>query len=151
MNSGARLGNHPLHPMLVPIPIGLFIFSLVADAIFYFGFGDAIWNRVAFYTMVGGIVGAAVAAVPGFIDFQALTDPRVRRIAVWHMTVNSIVITLYAINLWLRWVNTLEDDNPVWLSVIAVALLGVSGWLGAHMVYVHGAGVAGTPAARDGK
>jgi uncharacterized membrane protein len=31
----------------------------------------------------------------------------------------------------------------LWLSVIGVATLAVSGWLGGHMVYVHGVAVRG--------
>jgi uncharacterized membrane protein len=145
MVSRARIAGHPVHPMLVPVPIGLLIFSLVSDLIYFFGLGDAVWNRVAFFTMAGGLVGIVAAAIPGLFDFLALTDPKVRRIAVWHMTANAIVVALFALNLWLRWLSTSEDDSPIWLSVIGVALLGVSGWLGGHMVYVHGVGVERRP------
>ena len=31
MSSPASFGKHPIHPMLVALPIGLWIFSLVAD------------------------------------------------------------------------------------------------------------------------
>jgi uncharacterized membrane protein len=141
MASRARIAGHPIHPMLVPIPIGLLVFSLVADLVFFFGLGDAVWNRIAFFTMAGGLIGIAAAAVPGLFDFLSLTDPRVRRLATWHMAVNSAVTLLFALNLWLRWASTSEEDAPMWLSVIGVVLLGVSGWLGGQMVYVHGAGV----------
>jgi uncharacterized membrane protein len=141
MASRARIAGHPIHPMLVPIPIGLLIFSLVADLIFFFGLGDAVWNRVAFFTMAGGLVGIVLAVIPGLFDFLSLTDPRVRRLAMWHMAVNSTVAILFGLNLWLRWLSTSEEDAPVWLSVIGVVLLGVSGWLGGQMVFVHGAGV----------
>ena len=51
------------------LPIGLWVFSVVADLVFLFGWGAAVWKDVAFYTLNGGIVGALLAAVPGFIDF----------------------------------------------------------------------------------
>jgi len=35
-----------------------------------------------------------------------------------------------------------EAGTPFALSVVGVALLAVAGWLGAHMVFVHGAAVA---------
>ena len=35
MRSKASLAGHPIHPMLVPLPIGLWIFSLVCDAVFH--------------------------------------------------------------------------------------------------------------------
>jgi hypothetical protein len=64
MSTPASIAKHPLHPMLVVFPIGLWIFSLIADFIFLSG-GDARWNDVAFYTIAGGLVGALVAAVAG--------------------------------------------------------------------------------------
>ena len=36
MRTPASINGHPVHPMLVTIPIGLWIFSLAADVI-YFG------------------------------------------------------------------------------------------------------------------
>ena len=125
--------------MLVPIPIGLWIFSLVCDLVFLFGGGGEAWRTVAFYTMVGGIVGALIAAVPGFIDMLSLRA-HLKRVALLHMSLNLLVVAMYAVNLGWR-VGDSYASAPVWLSVVAVALLGVSGWLGGKMVYVHGVAV----------
>jgi len=65
MSSTASFKGHPLHPILIPLPIGLWIFSIVSDLIFKLGFGGPVWNEVAFYTLGGGIVGALIAALPG--------------------------------------------------------------------------------------
>ena len=62
MASPARIKNHPVPPMLVGVPIGLWIFSLVADVLRRIT-GDSSWEFVALYTMAGGIVGAVIAAV----------------------------------------------------------------------------------------
>ena len=54
MSTRASIAGHPIHPMLVTIPIGLWIFSLVCD----FGFvitGDSAWAITAYYTLGGGI------------------------------------------------------------------------------------------------
>jgi uncharacterized membrane protein len=69
MSSPASIARHPIHPILVNMPIGLWVFSVVADLIFRLGWGGAIWRDVALYCIGGGIVGALFAAVPGFIDF----------------------------------------------------------------------------------
>ena len=45
--STASYKGHPLHPILIPLPIGLWVFSLVSDLIFKFGFGSSVWNEVA--------------------------------------------------------------------------------------------------------
>ena len=141
MRTPANIAKHPIHPMLVPIPIGLWVFSLVCDLVFVFGGGSDNWAIVAYYTMVGGVIGALVAAVPGFIDMLSL-PPGPRRTALAHMTINLTVVGLYVWNIWLRFDEARDMTLPVALSAIAVALLVVSGWLGGKMVYVHGIAVS---------
>lgn len=142
MVSRASIAGHPIHPMLVPIPIGLFVFSLVADVAVYFGWGAA-WPAVALYTMGGGVVGALLAAAFGLVDLLALRDERAKKIGVAHMVINLIVVTLYIVNFWLRWQGEPLEGIPGTLSIVAILMLLGSGWLGGHMVYVHGVGVAG--------
>jgi len=141
MSSPASIAGHPIHPMLVALPIGLWIFSLVSDVIFLAGLGAPVWNDVAFYTMAGGIVGALLAAVPGLIDFLSIEDARVKKIGAMHMALNLVAVALYAVNLWLRTSSSPGSKLPVGLSVLTVLMLAVSGWLGGEMVYVHGISV----------
>jgi uncharacterized membrane protein len=139
MASRASIAGHPVHPMLVVFPIGLFVFSFICDLI-YLGTENGLWRDIAYYSMAGGILGGLAAAVPGLIDFLGISDERVRRIAALHMIINVSVIILYAVNLWIR----STPGTPtlsIWLSGFSVALLAVSGWLGGEMVYVHGVGV----------
>jgi uncharacterized membrane protein len=136
MRTPASIARHPIHPMLVPIPIGLWLFSFVCDLLFVFGTGVSLWFTLAFYTMIGGLIGAVLAAIPGFIDMLSLSGSR-KRIALFHMTINLVVVVLYAFNIGLRISGSEQNTVPVILSAIAVALLGVSGWLGGHMVYVY--------------
>jgi uncharacterized membrane protein len=63
MTTPASIAKHPIHPMLVVLPMGLWIFSLVAVLFFAAGCGDR-WKDVALYTMGGGIAGALIAAIP---------------------------------------------------------------------------------------
>jgi uncharacterized membrane protein len=138
MRTPANIAKHPIHPMLVAIPIGLWIFSLACDLIRVMGATSPNWQVAAYYTMIGGILGALAAAIPGFIDMLSL--PRgLKRIALIHMSINLTVVVLYVCNAWLRKHGGL--DLAVWLSVISVGLLAVSGWLGGKMVYVHGVAV----------
>ena len=133
--------------MLIVFPIGLWVFSLVSDVIYLNKWGPAVWSDVAFYTMAGGIVGALLAAIPGLIDLVSMTDSRVKRIGIWHMVVNLVVVVLFCVNLWLRMPNTTTSLSikPVWLSVAGVILLCIAGWLGGQMVYVHGVAVERQP------
>jgi uncharacterized membrane protein len=139
MKDVARIGNHPIHPMLVSLPIGLWIFSLVTDIIYWWS-GNGTWSVVAYYSMAGGIVGALLAAVPGFVDFIALKPSRVKEIALWHMLINLGAVILFGYNLYLR-TGRPNAAGPLILSIIGVLAILVSGWLGGQMVYVHGYGV----------
>lgn len=53
----ARMGAHPIHPMLVVVPLGLWIAALAFDIVEVFT-GNAMWRTLAFWNVVGGIVGA---------------------------------------------------------------------------------------------
>lgn len=141
MRTPASIAGHPIHPMLIVFPIGLLIFSLLCDLIALLSAEPAIWHAVALFTMIGGFIGALIAAMPGFIDFLSITEDRTKKVAIMHMAFNLIVVTLYGVNLWLRLNGEEINGTPLVLSLVAVGLLGVSGWLGGQLVYKHGVGV----------
>jgi uncharacterized membrane protein len=146
MRTPASIAKHPVHPMLIVLPIGLWVFSLACDLAYVLGSGDDTWLTVALYTLAGGLIGALLAAIPGLIDLLSLPSGEVRRLALIHMALNLSVVGLYAINLWLRVRGSETMTLPISLSVVSVAILAVSGWLGAEMVHVHGVGVSAAPA-----
>lgn len=141
MRTPANIAGHPIHPMLVTIPIGLWIFSLVADLVALRSEAPETWALVAFYAMVGGIVGALAAALPGLVDLLSLEDRAIRKTAVIHMSINLTIVALYVVNAWLRMNASVVGGVPLALSVIAIAMLLVSGWLGGKMVYLAHVGV----------
>jgi len=143
MRTPASIARHPIHPMLIPLPIGLWVFSFASDLIYAFGSHDAIWKTIALYSMIAGLIGALAAAVPGLIDLLSL-PAGVRSTAVLHMSVNLIVVALFAVNAWMRWRAGdagASSNTPMWLSLAAIALLLVSGWLGGKLVYEGGVAV----------
>jgi uncharacterized membrane protein len=144
MSSPASIGRHPIHPMLVVFPIGLWIFSFVCDLIHLLVSPNPIWSDVAFYCIGGGIVGALLAAIPGFIDYLSLTDTRTKKIATYHLVLNLVGVVLFAANFGLRYTGR-GDSLPIILSAITLVGVGISGWLGGELVYVHGVGVDATP------
>ena len=145
MRTPASIAGHPIHPMLVPIPIGLWLFSLVCDIVHAAGNTNPDWPTVALYTMGGGIVGALLAAVPGLIDLLSLPAAP-RKTALVHMSINLTVVVLYVINLWMRARNPGEPGALIWLSLFAIGLLVISGWLGGKLVYEMGVAVDTTGA-----
>jgi len=136
VESTAAVAGHPLHHMLVTVPIGLLIGALASDIAFRIT-ADTFWARGSLWLLIGGIVTALVAAIPGFIDFATIHRVRNLWISWTHMIANLVVVGLAAANAWLRW------DDPVagaqgwglWLSVIQTALLFFSGWLGGELAY----------------
>ena len=131
--------------MLVALPIGLWIFSIVSDLIFKFGLGSPVWNDVALYTVAGGIVGALIAALPGFVDLIGLQNPKTMTIAIWHMFINLLAVALYCFNFWVRMHRPPGDNLPILLSAIGIVLIIISGWLGGELVYVRGVAVKQPP------
>jgi uncharacterized membrane protein len=140
MASPASIKKHPVHPMLVALPIGLWVFALVCDLVRTAG-GNSVWQAVALYCIGGGIVGALVAAVPGLIDYFSIDEAAMRKIANLHMVLNLSAVVIFAINLWLRLRLSSESYVPAGLTIVGVLAIGVGGWLGGEMVYVKGMAV----------
>jgi uncharacterized membrane protein len=141
MKTPASIAGHPIHPMLVPIAIGCFIFSFASDLICLVSGSVNPWNTLAYYTMIGGILGALAAAVPGLIDLLSLPAGYTKGIALKHMGINLTVVAIYVINACMRHNAPNDLKLPMILSFVTIVLLVVSGWLGGKMVYEAGVGV----------
>jgi uncharacterized membrane protein len=139
--STARIGDHPIHPMLIPFPIVCFVLTFVSDVL-YTRTHDATWATASMWLLVVGLVMAALAAVAGLTDF--LGDDRVRGSsdAVKHMLANVTAVVLELVNLVLRLRNdSFIDSTGVYISGIVVLILLYSGWKGGDLVFRHGIGV----------
>jgi nitrite reductase/ring-hydroxylating ferredoxin subunit/uncharacterized membrane protein len=137
--------QHPLHPMLVHFPISLFALSFLLDlASLVFGDNPAL-VQAAFYSMALGVFMALLAAAPGFVDYSDIrNDSHAKRIGAYHMVLNLAVVALYAVNLGFRYGDLDAPQTPVLpviLSLLAIILLSVSGYLGGMLVYDDGIGV----------
>ncbi len=139
MSTPASIGKHPVHPMLVVVPLGLLNFSTFADLMYASGKGDPTWKEVSNRTMAGGILTALAAAVPGLIDLLSLKG-RAKRVGLAHMALNLGIVGLFSYNLWRR-IKSPEDPPATNLSLAGTAGLILSGWLGGELVYVHRSGV----------
>ena len=140
-HSTLKIGDHPIHPMLIPFPIVCFILTFVAD-ILYTRTHDVTWATASVWLLVVGLVFAALAAVAGLTDF--LGDDRVRGSsdAVKHMLANVTAVVLELVNVILRWRDTgFIDSTGVYISGIVVLILLYSGWKGGELVFRHGIGV----------
>src|ERR687884_1515854 len=146
MASPASIMRHPIHPMLIPFPIALWVFSLVADAIYWWR-GNPVWRSwIAFYALLAGIIGAAVAAVFGIIDWLSIKDRATKKVADWHARLNVIALLIFAASFYLRTTSGARVVSrsyyiAVALSVVGVILITISGYLGGELVFKHGVAV----------
>jgi uncharacterized membrane protein len=137
--STAKIGNHPIHPMLVPFPIVCFILALVCDVLFTQGHTEL---ATASKWLLGiGLVMAALAAVAGLTDFFG--EKRIQGSdAIKHMLANVAAVVLEIINFFLRLNNDAAIGKfGVYLSIVVVLILLYSGWKGGDLVFKHGMGV----------
>lgn len=145
MKSKAAIGTHPIHPMLVPLPIGAFFLALLGDVVHLSG-RDPFWYRFAFVAIGVGVVTALLAALFGAIEyFGVKMSAAGGRIATWHAVLNVTAVVLYAASFWMRRDNAAlgtERFTLVFgLAAVGFVLLGVSGWLGGNLAYHHKVGV----------
>lgn len=132
--------KHPLHPILIHFPIGLFILSLVLDLIRPWA---GSWTEMgALVTMALGVMTAILAAVPGGVDYGDIrADHPAKKTATYHMVLNLLAVALYTVNLILRYGRSPVPTAALVLSFMGIGCLAVSGYLGGSLVYNHGIGV----------
>ena len=143
MESRAKLAGHPIHPMLIVLPLGLLIMAVVADVI-YLTTGRLAFATVAYYNIAGGIISGLLAAVFGAIDWWAIpSGTRAKAIGLWHGLGNVVVLALFAASWWLRSASIDLTPSTVAFSLGGVGLLlgAVTGWLGGELVDRLGVGV----------
>jgi uncharacterized membrane protein len=130
-----RLFGHPIHPMLIVFPLGLLGMSLLFD-ILHLATGGEHWALVSYYMIAAGILSGLLAAPFGLIDWLGLPGgTRAKRIGLLHGGGNVVVLLLFTLS-WLlrRDAPTAPGGLEIGLSVVAVLLALVSGWLGGELV-----------------
>lgn len=136
------IAGHPLHPMVVPIPIAALLGVFLADLMFI-ATQDTFWPRLAFTLLGVGLAGGAVAALLGILEAASLQRARSSGTLWAHGAGNVIAMIASLANFKIRWeTQSLWTDNALYLSGAVAALLFVTGWLGGSLSYKHGIGVS---------
>ena len=73
MESKVKVFGHPIHPMLIVIPLGTFIAAIICDTFFVFTQNAAL-PSVSYFNISLGILGGLLAAVFGAIDWVAIPE-----------------------------------------------------------------------------
>jgi uncharacterized membrane protein len=143
VESKIKLFGHPIHPMLIVLPLGLLTSAVVFDVVYLVTHQDA-FRTVAFWNMGLGIVGGLLAAIFGFIDWLNIPrGTRAKRIGLFHGGGNVVVVGLFAVS-WLLRLNG-NDYEPSAVAYVfsfaGLALAAVTAWLGGELVDRLGVGV----------
>ena len=139
--------GHPFHPILVTVPIGAWIGSLVLDiASRAVDTDGGALARGAYWMIAVGVVGALVAALAGLLDLLAIpSHTPARRVGYAHLALNLVVVALFVVSFVWRADRGAEVPTNGWLfaiSGVALVLLATSGWLGGMLSYRYGVRVA---------
>jgi uncharacterized membrane protein len=139
--------GHPVHPILVTLPIGAWVCSFVFDLVSYGSSEPRIWSVGSMWLIVIGVIGAALAAIFGVLDLLNLP----RQTAAFstgrvHAILNSAALVIFLIDFIWRW-NTRDNWDsapvgPLVLSIIGLVVISVSGFLGGKLAYRYGIRVA---------
>jgi nitrite reductase/ring-hydroxylating ferredoxin subunit/uncharacterized membrane protein len=143
MLSRANIKSHPMHPMLIAFPVGLWITSFVLDLIGAWRGNATLWSA-GWICVVAGCIGAAMAAIPGVIDLFAVIPPNssAKKRGYLHGGLNSLMLLVFIGVAWYRGGPSAQPDKiSLLLSLIGVIGVGISGWLGATLVYRNQIGV----------
>jgi uncharacterized membrane protein len=139
--------GHPFHPLLVTVPIGAWVTSMVFDIASRIVAHPGFLTQGSEWLIAIGVLGALAAATVGFLDFFAIpTGTRAHRTALLHMTLNLLITAAYAVGFWWRH-GAYDHGGPVAigqiiLSAVSLAALAVSGSLGGKLAYHYGVRVA---------
>jgi len=144
MRSKAAIHGHPVHPILVTIPIGAFVSAALGDVLFSLR-GQPQWFEFSRLAISVGLLAAPLAAIAGLIDYFGLGfKGSTARTATFHLGFNVIALLLYSISLVFRWRGAPFGGGWGWamtLSTLGLVVLGASGWLGGKLVFEHHVGV----------
>ncbi len=139
--------RHPLHPVIIHIPMGLWPAALIFDLFTRIGIGGNALVRLSFFCIALGLAATLFAVPTGLVDWTGIKKEKPAwKIGLWHMAMNLIVTALFAANFGLRFKDfqtaQFVGNAPLLLSGIGVVLLFFSGYLGGLMVYDRGISVA---------
>jgi uncharacterized membrane protein len=137
-----QIAGHPIHPMLVPIPITCFSGTLITDVV-YWQTANIMWADFSAWLLTAGLVVSVFVVLAGLIDF--LGDRRIRALrAAWiHGVGNALVIVLSIFNVFVHSRDAYTSVVPAGLilSALVVLILLVTAWNGGALVHLHRVGV----------
>ncbi|PPS77046.1 MULTISPECIES: Rieske (2Fe-2S) protein [Streptomyces] len=126
---GRWLG-HPVHPLLVQVPIGSWLSAAVLDL-------RPDRSRASRLLVGVGLGAAAPAALAGWVDWAELHRPQ-QRVGLVHALSNTAAVGLYSASLACR-VKGREGAGRAY-GFLGLTAVGIGGMLGGHLAYRQASG-----------
>lgn len=136
-----HIARHPIHAILVPIPLVCFAGAFITDAA-YWATAEMMWADCSAWLLVIGLVFGVIAAIAALIDF--IGNRRIRTAApAWpHAIGNAVVLVLAFFNALIHsrdaWTSVVPTG--ITLSFITVLILPFTGAFGWSLVHRNRAG-----------
>lgn len=135
MEARAKVFGHPVHQMLIVLPLGLLSGAVIFDVIHLITDGRQ-WPIVSYWLIAVGVVSGLLAAVFGIADWTKIPGgTRAKRVGTLHGVGNVVVVSLFAASWLVR--GSPELDPSMLALVLSFAGGGLSlitGWLGGELV-----------------
>ncbi len=139
--------GHPLHPVLVTVPIGAWVASFVFDLASHTTDEAGTLADGSTWLIGMGVLGSLAAAMIGLLDLAAVpTGTRAFRTGMLHAALNTTAVISYAGSFLIRQ-GRYGDGEPVpipliALSALALAIVAAAGFLGGKLAFTYGVRVA---------
>lgn len=135
MRSKAHIKGHPLHPILVSFPISLFSGAFLLDVLTMLT-NNVSFMQAGYYALLGGLLSALLAAVPGILDYIYTVPPEssAHKRATKHALYNSTAVIIFAAAFFMRHENGDNLKIIILMEGIGVILLCIAGWLGGTLL-----------------
>lgn len=141
MESKAKLFGHAIHPLLIVFPLGLLASAVVFDVVGLLS-GGVSFAIVSYWMLVGGLIGGALAAPFGWVDWFAIpSKTRAKMVGLAHGLTMAITLVLFFVSWWLRAPGSEPSSAALAFSFVGGVTALVGGWLGGELVERLGVGV----------
>ncbi|MBO0819902.1 MAG: Rieske (2Fe-2S) protein [Nocardiopsaceae bacterium] len=128
---GVWLG-HPLHPVLVQIPIGTWLSASLLDA---FSGDEPGFEKASRRLVLAGLASAVPAALAGTADWAEQHEQQMR-VGLVHALANTVAVACYSVS-----AATAGPARARVLRLAGLTAAGVGGYLGGHIAYRQSGGV----------
>ena len=135
MDTRLRISGHPIQPVLMTFPVGLFVCAVVFDVGRLVG-APAIVGEVGYWTAVAGLVATALTMVAGMVDLWDVPAGPTRRDVITFNAVNASMAGIFLVVCLMRAGSgqPLASVPMVVMEGLALAIGGLGIWLGAGLM-----------------